>query len=153
MILQTLSRRGKIIWGTSIFFGVVASILEVASAATFSLLSSSLFGGRKSNFGILAENLPFIITQTVLITILGVVFIGKLGFQWIELNLKTKAAGEFFTSIFRRRVSLSREEIEKSDSPVANMANRMHILTHNIYYPLGLIISEMLILIFLVPFV
>jgi hypothetical protein len=72
---------------------------------------------------------------------LGVVFIGKLGFQWIELNLKTKAAGEFFTSIFRRRVSLSREEIEKSDSPVANMANRMHILMHNIYYPLGLICS------------
>jgi len=153
LILQTLSRKGKLIWGISIFFGVVASILEVASAATFSLLSSSLFGGRKSNFGILAESLPFIITQTVLITILGVVFIGKLGFQWIELNLKTKAAGEFFTSIFRRRVSLSREEIEKSDSPVANMANRMHILTHNIYYPLGLIISEMLILIFLVPFV
>ena len=153
LILQTLSSRGKFIWGISIFFGVVASILEVASAATFSLLSSSLFGGRKSNFGILAESLPFIITQTVLIAILGVVFIGKLGFQWIELNLKTKAAGEFFTSIFRRRVSLSREEIEKSDSPVANMANKMHILTHNIYYPLGLIISEMLILIFLVPFV
>ena len=152
-VLQTLSRRGKFIWGTSVFFGVIASILEVASAATFSLLTSSLFGGRKSNFGILAENLPFIITQTVLISILGIVFIGKLSFQWIELNLKTRAAEEFFISIFRRRVSLSREEIEKSDSPVANMANRMHILTHNIYYPLGLIFSELLILIFLVPFV
>jgi ABC-type transport system involved in cytochrome bd biosynthesis fused ATPase/permease subunit len=153
MTLQTLSRRGKFTWGISVFFGVVASILEVASAAAFSLLSSSVFGGRKSNFGILAESLPFIITQTVLISILGVIFTGKLVIQWIELNLKTKSAEEFFISIFRRRVSLSREEIEKSDSPVANLANRMHILTHNIYYPLGLIISELLILIFLVPFV
>ena len=34
MILQTLSRRGKFIWGTSIFFGVVTSILEVASASS-----------------------------------------------------------------------------------------------------------------------
>ena len=153
MTLQTLSRKGKITWGTAVFFGVIASILEVASAAAFSLLSSSVFGGRKSNFGILAESLPFVITQTVLISILGVIFTSKLGFQWIELNLKTKSAEEFFISIFRRRVSLSREEIEKSDSPVANLANRMHILTHNIYYPLGLIISELLILIFLVPFV
>ena len=152
-ILKTLSRRSKIIWGASVFFGVIASILEVASAATFSLLSSSLFGGRKSNFGILAEGLPFIITQSVLISILGVVFISKLGFQWIELNLKTRAADEFFTSIFSRRVYQSREEIEKSDAPFSNIANRMHILTHNVYYPLCLIISELLILIFLVPFV
>ncbi len=152
-IFQTLSHKGKFIWGTSVFVGVIASTLEVASAATFSLLSSSLFGGRKSNFGILAESLPFVITQMVLILILGVVFTGKLGFQWIELNLKTRAAEEFYTSIFRRRVTLNREEIEKSDSPVINMANRMHILTHNIYYPFGLIISELLILVFLVPFV
>ena len=152
-ILKTLSRRSKIIWGASVFFGVIASILEVASAATFSLLSSSLFGGRKSNFGILAESLPFIITQSVLISILGFVFISKLGFQWIELNLKTRAAEEFFTSIFSRRVSQSREEIEKSDAPFSNIANRMHILTHNVYYPLCLIISELLILVFLVPFV
>jgi len=152
-ILQTLNRRSKFIWGTSVCFGVIASILEVASAATFSLLSSSLFGGRKSNFGILAESLPFIITQSVLISILGVVFISKLVFQWIELNLKTRAAEEFFNSIFSRRVSQSRDEIEKSDSPITNIANRMHVLTHNVFYPLCLIISELLILIFLVPFV
>ena len=152
-IVQTLSRKGKLAWGTSVFIGVLASLLEVASAATFSLLSSSLFGGRKSNFGILAESLPFIITQSVLLAILAVVFIGKLGFQWIELNLKTRAAEEFYISIFRRRVTLSREDIEQSDSPIINLANRMHILTHNVYYPLGLIISELLILAFLVPFV
>ena len=36
-----LKPQRQIYLGTSIFFGVVASILEVASAATFSLLSSS----------------------------------------------------------------------------------------------------------------
>ena len=61
-ILETLSRKGKIIWAVSVALGILASILEVASAATFSLLTSSLFGGRKSNFGILAKSLPFTIT-------------------------------------------------------------------------------------------
>ena len=152
-ILETLSRKGKIIWAASVALGILASILEVASAATFSLLTSSLFGGRKSNFGILARSLPFTITQAVLISILGVIFISKLAFQWIELNLKTRSAEEFFISIFRRKASLSQEEIERSESPVANLANRMHVLTHNVYYPAGLIISELLILVFLIPFV
>ena len=152
-ILETLSRKGKIIWAVSVALGILASILEVASAATFSLLTSSLFGGRKSNFGILAKSLPFTITQAALISILGVIFIGKLGFQWIELNLKTRTAEEFFISIFRRKVSLSQEKIERSESPMANLASRMHVLTHNIYYPAGLIISELLILVFLIPFV
>ena len=88
-ILETLSRKGKIIWAASVALGILASILEVASAATFSLLTSSLFGGRKSNFGILAKSLPFTITQAVLISILGVIFISKLAFQWIELNFFT----------------------------------------------------------------
>ena len=152
-ILDSLSRKGKIIWTASVALSVFASILEVASAATFSLLTSSLFGGRKSNFGILEKSLPFIITQTVLISILGVIFIGKLGIQWVELNLKTRSAEEFFISIFQRKASQSQEEIERSESPVTNLANRMHVLTHNVYYPAGLIISELLILVFLIPFV
>ena len=152
-ILETLSRKGQIIWAVSVALGILASILEVASAATFSLLTSSLFGGRTSNFGILAKNLPFTVTQAILISILAVIFIGKLGFQWIELNLKTKSAEEFFISIFRRKASISQQEIERAESPIANLANRMHVLTHNIYYPAGLIISELLILVFLIPFV
>ena len=152
-ILETLSIRGKVIWGASVLLGIIASILEVASAATFSLLTSALFGGRNSNFGILAKSLPFTITQAVLISILGTIFISKLGFQWIELNLKTRSAEEFFISIFRKKASINQQEIEKSDAPIANLANRMHVLTHNIYYPSGLIVSELLILIFLIPFV
>ena len=152
-IFQTLSSKGKTIWITAVILGILASLLEVASAATFSLLTSALFGGRNSNFGILAKSLPFAITQSILIAILAIIFISKLGFQWIELNLKTRSAEEFYLSIFRKKASRSQGEIEKSDSPVANLANRMHVLTHNIYYPAGLVISELLILIFLIPFV
>ena len=152
-IFEALSSRGKSIWIISVFLGIIASILEVASAATFSLLTSSFFGGRTSNLGILDKTLPFSITQAMLISVLGAIFIGKLGFQWVELNLKTRAAEEFFDHIFLKRASLSQYEISKSDSPVTNLANRMHILTHNIYYPSGLIVSELLILIFLIPFV
>jgi ATP-binding cassette subfamily C protein len=133
--------------------GVIASVLEVAAAASFSLLTSSLFGGRKSNLGILSSILPFTITQNVMITALGLIFLAKLGFQWVELNLKTISAEEFYTSIFRKKAFLSQKEIENSRAPVTNLANRMHILTHNIYYPAGLIISELLIMLFLVPFV
>ena len=32
-ILETLSRKGKIIWAVSVALGILASILEVASAA------------------------------------------------------------------------------------------------------------------------
>lgn len=152
-IFETLSSKGKSIWVISVILGIIASILEVASAATFSLLTSSLFGGRTSNLGILGRTLPFSITEALLITILGIIFVGKLGFQWIELNLKTRSAEEFFDFLFQKRASLSQQEIEKSDSPVTNLANRMHILTHNIYYPSSLILSELLILIFLIPFV
>ena len=88
-----------------------------------------------------------------MIAALGLIFLTKLVFQWIELNLKTKSAEEFYTSIFRKKAILSEQEIEHSRAPIANLSNRMHILTHNIYYPAGLIISELLIMLFLVPFV
>ena len=153
LILANLTSKGKTFWLASIFVGIIASILEVASAATFSLLTSVLFGGRKSNLGILGAILPFTVTQTVLILSLGFIFLSKLLFQWIELNLKTKSAEEFYTSIFRKKAVLSRSEIEYSRGPITNLANRMHILTHNVYYPSGLIISELLIMLFLVPFV
>jgi ABC-type transport system involved in cytochrome bd biosynthesis fused ATPase/permease subunit len=153
LILANLSAKGKTFWLASIFVGIIASILEVASAATFSLLTSVLFGGRKSNLGILGSILPFSVTQTVLILSLGFIFLSKLLFQWIELNLKTKSAEEFYTSIFRKKAILSRSEIENSRGPITNLANRMHILTHNVYYPAGLIVSEFLIMLFLVPFV
>ncbi len=153
MILANLTKKGKRFWLASIFVGIIASALEVASAATFSLLTSVLFGGRKSNLGILGGILPFTVTQSVLILSLGFIFLGKLLFQWIELNLKTKSAEEFYTSIFSKKAVLSRSEIERSRGPVTNLANRMHILTHNIYYPAGLIISELIIMLFLVPFV
>jgi len=152
-IFQTLSPKGKTIWITAVIIGILASILEVASAATFSLLTSALFGGRNSNFGILAKSLPITITQSILIAVLAIVFISKLGLQWIELNLKTRSAEEFYISIFRKKALHVQGEIEKSDSPIANLSSRMHVLTHNIYYPSGLIISELLILIFLIPFV
>ncbi len=148
-----MSPKGKSYWLASIFVGIIASILEVASAATFSLLTSVLFGGRKSNLGILGSILPFTVTQAVLILSLGFIFLSKLLFQWLELNLKTKSAEEFYTSIFYKKAVLSRSEIENSRGPITNLANRMHILTHNIYYPAGLIISEFLIMLFLVPFV
>ena len=144
LILANLTSKGKTFWLASIFVGIIASILEVASAATFSLLTSVLFGGRKSNLGILGTILPFTVTQTVLILSLGFIFLSKLLFQWIELNLKTKSAEEFYTSIFRKKAVLSRSEIEYSRGPITNLANRMHILTHNVYYPSGLIISELL---------
>jgi len=153
LILANLTSKGKAFWLASIFVGIIASILEVASAATFSLLTSVLFGGRKSNLGILGSILPFTVTQAVLILSLGFIFLSKLLFQWIELNLKTKSAEEFYTSMFRKKAVLSRNEIENSRGPITNLANRMHILTHNIYYPAGLIISELLIMLFLVPFV
>jgi ABC-type transport system involved in cytochrome bd biosynthesis fused ATPase/permease subunit len=153
LILANLTSRGKAFWLASIFIGIIASIFEVASAATFSLLTSVLFGGRKSNLGILGSILPYSITQTVLIFSLGFIFLSKLIFQWIELHLKTKSAEEFYTSIFRKKAVLSQSEIENSRGPITNLANRMHILTHNVYYPSGLIISELLIMLFLVPFV
>jgi ABC-type bacteriocin/lantibiotic exporter with double-glycine peptidase domain len=119
----------------------------------FSLLTSVLFGGQKSNLGLLGGILPFPITQVVLISSLGVIFLLKLISQWIELNLKTKSAEDFYTSIFHKKAHLSQQEIKNSQAPITNLANRMHFITHNIYYPSGLIISESLMMIFLVPFV
>jgi ABC-type bacteriocin/lantibiotic exporter with double-glycine peptidase domain len=153
VILTNLSTKGKSFWFASLLIGVIASVLEVASAAVFSLLTSVLFGGQKSNFGVLGGILPFSITQAVLISSLGVVFLLKLISQWIELNLKTKSAEDFYTSIFHKKAYLSQKEIENSQAPITNLANRMHFITHNIYYPAGLIISESLMMIFLVPFV
>jgi ATP-binding cassette subfamily C protein len=125
----------------------------VASAATFSLLTSVLFGGRKSNLGVLAGILPFTITQSVLISLLALFFLSKLAFQWIELNLKTKSAEEFYKSIFQKKAFQSQSEIQNSKAPLTNLANRIHILTHNVYYPASLIISELMVMLFLVPFV
>jgi ABC-type bacteriocin/lantibiotic exporter with double-glycine peptidase domain len=153
VILANLTSKGKAFWFASLAVGLCASVLEVASAATFSLLTSVLFGGRKSNLGILAGILPFAITQVVLIASLSVIFLSKLVFQWIELNLKTKSAEEFYTSIFQKKAFQSQTEIQQSRAPVTSLANRIHILTHNIYYPAGLIISELMIMMFLVPFV
>ena len=153
VILANLTTKGRAFWLASLAVGLCASALEVASAATFSLLTSVLFGGRKSNLGILAGILPFTITQSVLISSLAVIFLGKLFFQWIELNLKTKSAEEFYTSIFQKKAILSQIEIENSRAPLTNLSNRIHILTHNIYYPAGLIISELMVMAFLVPFI
>jgi len=153
VILANLTPKGKAFWFASLAVGLCASFFEVASAATFSLLTSVLFGGRKSNFGILAGILPFTITQEVLIASLSVIFLSKLVFQWVELNLKTKSAEEFYTSIFQKKAFQSQKEIQQAKAPLTNLANRVHILTHNIYYPAGLIISELMIMMFLVPFV
>ncbi len=153
LVLQNLSPGGKTLWICSIFVGIFASFLEVASAATFSLLTSALFGGRNSNLGILGNILPFTITQTVLVSSLAMIFLSKLIFQWIELNLKTKPAEEFYTSIFNKKTFSATSEIESSIAPMSNSANRVHILTHNVYYPAGLIISELLVMMFLIPFV
>jgi len=153
VILSNLTTKGRAFWFASLAVGLCASVLEVASAATFSLLTSVLFGGRKSNLGILAGILPFTITQAVLIASLGVIFLCKLVSQWIELNLKTRSAEEFFTSIFQKKAFQSQSEIQNSRAPLTNLANRIHLLTHNIYYPAGLIISELMIMLFLVPFV
>ena len=153
MILTNLSTKGRAFWFTSFAIGLCASVLEVASAATFSLLTSVLFGGQKSNLGILAGILPFTITQSVLIATLAVIFLSKLVFQWVELNLKTKSAEEFYTSMFQKKAFQSQNEIENLSAPLTNLANRIHILTHNVYYPAGLILSELMIMLFLVPFV
>jgi ABC-type transport system involved in cytochrome bd biosynthesis fused ATPase/permease subunit len=153
VILANLSTKGRAFWFASLGLGLCASVLEVASAATFSLLASVLFGGRKSNFGILAGILPITVTQAVLIASLSIIFLSKLVFQWVELNLKTKSAEEFYTSIFQKKAIQSQIEIQEARAPITNIANRIHILTHNIYYPTGLIISELMILFFLVPFV
>ena len=153
VILANLSTKGKSFWFASLFIGVIASVLEVASAAAFSLLTSVLFGGQKSNLGVLGGILPFSITQAVLISSLGVIFLFKLISQWVELNLKTKSAEDFYTSIFHKKAHLSQKELKNSQAPITNLANRMHFITHNIYYPTGLIISESLMMIFLVPFV
>jgi ABC-type transport system involved in cytochrome bd biosynthesis fused ATPase/permease subunit len=153
VILANLTTRGRAFWFASLAVGLCASVLEVASAATFSLLTSVLFGGRKSNLGVLAGILPFDITQVILIASLSIIFLSKLVFQWVELNLKTKSAEEFYTSIFHKKVFQSQKEVQQSQAPATNLANRIHVLTHNIYYPAGLIISELMIMMFLVPFV
>ena len=153
VILANLSTKGRALWFASLATGLCASVLEVASAATFSILTSVLFGGQKSNLGILAEILPFTITQSVLVASLTVIFLGKLVFQWIELNLKTRSAEEFYTSIFQKKAFQSQNEIQNSSAPLTNLANRIHFLTHNVYYPAGLIVSELMIMSFLVPFV
>ena len=153
VILANLTTKGRAFWFASLAVGLCASVLEVASAAAFSLLTSVLFGGQKSNLGILSGLLPFTITQSVLIASLAVIFLGKLVFQWIELNLKTKSAEEFYTSMFQKKAFHSQSEIQNTNAPHTNLANRIHILTHNVYYPAGLIVSELMILLFLVPFV
>jgi len=153
VILTNLSTKGKSFWFASILIGVIASVLEVASAAAFSLLTSVLFGGQRSNLGVLGSILPFSITQAVLTSSLGAIFLLKLISQWVELNFKTKSAEDFYTSIFHKKAYLSQKEIKISQAPITNLANRMHFITHNIYYPAGLIISESLMMIFLVPFV
>ena len=153
VILANLTTKGRAFWFASLVVGLCASLLEVASAATFSLLTSVLFGGQKSNLGILAGIMPFTITQLVLIASLAVIFLSKLVFQWIELNLKTKSAEEFYTSIFQKKAFQSQIEIQNSRAPLTNLANRIHTLTHNVYYPAGLIISELMIMLFLIPFV
>ena len=153
VILANLTTKGRAFWFASLAVGLCASVLEVASAAAFSLLTSVLFGGQKSNLGILSGLLPFTITQSVLIASLAVIFLGKLVFQWIELNLKTKSAEEFYTSMFQKKAFHSQSQIQNTNAPNTNLANRIHILTHNVYYPAGLIVSELMILLFLVPFV
>jgi ABC-type transport system involved in cytochrome bd biosynthesis fused ATPase/permease subunit len=153
LILSNLTPKGKIYWSLALILGLGASCLEVASAAAFSLLTSSLFGGKNSNLGVLSQVLPFAITPAVLISTLGLVFGGKLLFQWIELVFKTKAAGDFYDSGFQKKVRLNEIENVDSTAPQPNIASRMHNLTHNVYYPAGLIISELLIMIFLIPFV
>ena len=152
-ILSLLTPKGRRIWSISISLGILASILEVASAASFSLLTSSFFGGRNSNLGVLGSFIPFSITQTVLIIILSAFFMGKLIVQWLELNLKTKVAEEFFNSSFSRKYNLLGSQFEETEFPTTSVARQIHILTHNIYYPMGMIISESIMLFLLVPFI
>jgi ABC-type transport system involved in cytochrome bd biosynthesis fused ATPase/permease subunit len=152
-ILSLLTPKGRKIWFFAISLGILASILEVASAASFSLLTSSFFGGRNSNLGVLGSFVPFSITQTILIMILSTFFMGKLIVQWVELNLKTKVAEEFFNSSFTRKFNLMGSQFEETEFPSTSVARQMHILTHNIYYPMGMIISESIMLLLLVPFI
>ena len=152
-VLSLLTPKGRRTWSAALSLGILASILEVASAASFSLLTSSFFGGRNSNLGILETIVPFSITQTVLILILSTIFIGKLIVQWLELNLKSKVAEEFFNSSFARKYNLIGSQIEESEFPSMSVARQIHNLTHNVYYPMGIVISELLMLVLLVPFI
>ncbi len=152
-ILRMLSPRGRRIWFISVLMGILASIFEVASAAIFSILTSSLFGGRKSNFGILDQLTPFTITPNILIIIFCLAFLTKLLVQWLELHLKTFSAGEFFNNIYKLKYNKMAIESLEREIPASGLARETHTLTHNVYYPVGLIISEAIMLFLLVPFI
>jgi ABC-type transport system involved in cytochrome bd biosynthesis fused ATPase/permease subunit len=44
-------------------------------------------------------------------------------------------------------------QIEESEFPSMSVSRQMHSLTHNVYYPMGIVISEFLMLFLLVPFI
>ena len=152
IVYKSLSRRGKLSWLIAIFLGILSSIFEVMTAATFSILTSSIFGGRNSNFGVLTKVLPIPATKFVVISMLGFFFVFKLFFQWMELNFKTKSAGEFFSILYEKKVKNLKLNANYESIPTTNLSGDTHTITHNVFYPSSLIISELIMIAMLLPF-
>lgn len=145
------NQKFKYAWIFSALLAVLAGFVELVSAATFSLLSSSVLGGRKSSLGILAQLLPFSVTYLVLLILLIGSFIIKLIIQWYEIRLRTFAATSLYESILAKQKYSKIRNTEGNPIGIG-LTSRIHLLIHNVFYPITNLVSESVMVLILLPF-
>lgn len=138
------TKRARRFFILSTIFGSLSTIFEISAAGTFSILASSVLGGKKSGVGVLSSVFPLILTTSVLISIFSFFFVGKLMMQVIELKMKNKCAAETFNVTLERQVSESDE---------LDVVQRIHTFNHQILYPLMMLVSEITFAILFIPFI
>lgn len=141
----------RIVWIFSTTLAVLAGLVELISAATFSLLSSSVLGGRKSSLGILSRLLPFSVTFHVLLIFLIGSFILKLIIQWYEIRFRTFAATSIYESILTMQ-KFSKVQNAEGNPIGIGLTSRIHLLIHNVFYPITNLVSESIMVMILLPF-
>ena len=143
-LLVNSTKRGQRFFLLAILFGSFSTLFEIAAAGTFSILASSVLGGKKNGVGILSSLVPFALTTTVLIFIFSAFFIGKLIFQFIELRMKNECATETFNSLLKRKFSESDE---------INVVYDIHTFNHQVLYPSLILVAEIMFAILFIPFI
>jgi ABC-type uncharacterized transport system fused permease/ATPase subunit len=124
---------------------LLAAILEVFAAGIFSILVSSELGGRSSNLGLLSSLFKVTLTSEFLVSLLLVLFISKLLFQFLELHVKNKLSQDLYKKWFKSWVN--RPTLLNAQNPVLVFQR----FSHNALYPLVMILSEGIFLLLFLP--
>jgi len=124
---------------------LLSAILEVLAAGIFSILISSELGGQTSNFGVLAALSPFLLTRELLITLLFLLFLGKLLFQLFELRIKNALSAQLYRKWFESWVNFP------TKYRFQNPLSLFQRFSHYVIYPLAMIVSESIFLILFIP--